>query len=68
MIVALLGVGVMVGSPGGGSALGSGLAVVMALGFAVGIVIARHRRDVSMAPATGRLAEPGAAEAEHPPI
>jgi RarD protein len=52
MIVALLGVGVMVGSPGGGSALGSGLAVVMALGFAVGIVIARHRRDVSMAPAT----------------
>jgi RarD protein len=52
MIVALLGVGVMVGLPGGGSALGSGLAVVMALGFAVGIVIARHRRDVSMAPAT----------------
>jgi RarD protein len=52
MVVALLGVGVMVGSPGGGSALGSGLAVVMALGFAVGIVTARHRRDVSMAPAT----------------
>jgi RarD protein len=52
MIVALLGVGVMVGSPGGGSALGTGLAVVMAIGFAVGIVIARHRRDVSMAPAT----------------
>lgn len=52
MIVALLGVGVMVGSPGGGSALGSGLAVVMAFGFAVGIVIARHRREVSMAPAT----------------
>jgi RarD protein len=52
MLVALLGVGVMVGSPGGGSALGSGLAVVMALGFALGIVTARHRRDVSMAPAT----------------
>lgn len=52
MVVALLGVGVMVGSPGGGSALGDGLAVVMALGFAVSIVIARHRRDVSMAPAT----------------
>jgi RarD protein len=52
MVVALLGVGVMVGSPGGGSALGSGLAVVMALGFALGIVTARHRRDVSMAPAT----------------
>jgi drug/metabolite transporter (DMT)-like permease len=53
MAVALLGVGVMVGSPGGGSALGDALSVVMALGFAVAIVIARHRRDVSMAPATG---------------
>jgi drug/metabolite transporter (DMT)-like permease len=53
MIVALLGVGVMVGSPGGGSALGDGLSVLMALGFAVAIIIARHRRDVSMAPATG---------------
>jgi drug/metabolite transporter (DMT)-like permease len=53
MAVALLGVGVMVGSPGGGSALGDGLSVVMAVGFAVAIVIARHRRDVSMAPATG---------------
>ena len=52
MAVALVGVGVMVGSPGGGSALGAGLSVVMALGFAVAIVIARHRRDVSMAPAT----------------
>jgi drug/metabolite transporter (DMT)-like permease len=53
MAVALLGVAVMVGSPGGGSALGDGLSVIMALGFAVAIVIARHRRDVSMAPATG---------------
>jgi drug/metabolite transporter (DMT)-like permease len=53
MVVAVLGVVVMVGSPGGGSALGDGLSVVMALGFAVAIVIARHRRDVSMAPATG---------------
>lgn len=53
MVVALVGVGVMVGSPGGGSALGDALAVLMALGFAVAIVIARHRRDVSMAPATG---------------
>ncbi|PZS12941.1 MAG: EamA family transporter [Solirubrobacterales bacterium] len=53
MVVALLGVGVMIGSPGGGSALGDGLSVLMALGFAVAIVIARHRRDVSMAPATG---------------
>lgn len=53
MVVALLGVGVMVGSPGGGSALGDGLAVLMSIGFAFAIVIARHRRDVSMAPATG---------------
>jgi drug/metabolite transporter (DMT)-like permease len=53
MAVALLGVAVMVGSPGGGTPLGDGLSVVMALGFAVSIVIARHRRDVSMAPATG---------------
>ncbi len=51
MGVALVGVGVMVGSPGGGSALGDGLSVLMAFSFAVAIVIARHRRDVSMAPA-----------------
>lgn len=53
MAVALLGVGVMIGGPGGGSALGDGLSVLMAAAFAVSIVIARHRRDVSMAPATG---------------
>jgi drug/metabolite transporter (DMT)-like permease len=53
MAIAVLGVGVMVGSPGGGSALGDGLSVLMAFGFAAAIVIARHRRDVSMAPATG---------------
>jgi drug/metabolite transporter (DMT)-like permease len=52
MAVALLGVGVMVGSPGGGSALGDGLSLLMALGFAAAIVIARQHRDVSMAPAT----------------
>ena len=52
MTLALLGVGVMVGSPGGGSALGDGLSLLMAVGFAAAIVIARHRRDVSMAPAT----------------
>jgi drug/metabolite transporter (DMT)-like permease len=52
MGVALIGVGVMVGSPGGGSALGDALSVLMAFSFAVAIVIARHRRDVSMAPAT----------------
>ena len=53
MAGALVGVTVMVGSPGGGSALGDGLSVLMAVSFAVAIVIARHRRDVSMAPATG---------------
>jgi len=53
LAVALLGVGVMIGAPGAGNALGDGLSVLMALGFAVAIVIARHRRDVSMAPATG---------------
>ena len=53
MGVALVGVGVMVGSPGGGSALGDALSIVMSLSFAVAIVIARSHREVSMAPATG---------------
>jgi drug/metabolite transporter (DMT)-like permease len=52
MAVALAGVGLMVGGPGGGDLLGDGLSLLMALGFAVAIVITRHRRDVSMAPAT----------------
>jgi drug/metabolite transporter (DMT)-like permease len=52
MVVALAGVALMVGGPGGGSALGDGLSMTMALAFAVAIVISRHRRDVSMAPAT----------------
>jgi drug/metabolite transporter (DMT)-like permease len=53
MAVALAGVGIMVAAGGGGGRLiGDGLAFVMALAFAVAIVITRHRRDVSMAPAT----------------
>jgi drug/metabolite transporter (DMT)-like permease len=54
MLVALAGVGLMVGVDGGdrGGVLGDGLAFVMAIAFAVAIVITRHRRDVSMAPAT----------------
>ena len=52
MAVALAGVGVMLGAPGSGDALGDGLAVVMAFSFALALVITRHRRDVSMAPAT----------------
>jgi drug/metabolite transporter (DMT)-like permease len=52
MAVAVAGVAVMVGGPGGGSLLGDGLSVTMALAFAISIVISRHRRDVSMGPAT----------------
>jgi drug/metabolite transporter (DMT)-like permease len=52
MAVALAGVGVMLGAPGSGDALGDGLAIVMAFSFALALVITRHRRDVSMAPAT----------------
>jgi drug/metabolite transporter (DMT)-like permease len=52
MAVALAGVTLMLGSPGGGDALGDALAVAMSLSFALALVITRHRRDVSMAPAT----------------
>jgi drug/metabolite transporter (DMT)-like permease len=51
LIVALGGVGVMVGDPTGGGWRGGAGSLVMALAFAVAIVITRHRRDVSMAPA-----------------
>jgi drug/metabolite transporter (DMT)-like permease len=52
LAVALAGVALMLGTPGGGSALGDGLALLMALAFALALVITRHRADVSMAPAT----------------
>jgi drug/metabolite transporter (DMT)-like permease len=52
MAIALAGVGIMVGGPGGGDLTGDGLSLLMALSFAVSIVLSRHRRDVSMAPAT----------------
>jgi drug/metabolite transporter (DMT)-like permease len=52
MAVALAGVGIMIGGPRGGDAVGDGLSLLMSLAFAGAIVIARHRRDVSMAPAT----------------
>jgi len=52
MVIALIGVAVMLGAPGGADALGDGLALLMALAFALALVITRHRRDVSMAPAT----------------
>ena len=51
MVVALLGVGLMVGGPGSGGALGIGFSALMTLSFALSIVITRHRRDISMTPA-----------------
>jgi drug/metabolite transporter (DMT)-like permease len=51
MLVAVLGVGAMVGGPGGTGGLGLVLSVTMTLAFAAALVITRHRRDVSMAPA-----------------
>jgi len=51
MVIALAGVAVMVGGPGGSHGLGMVLSVVMTLAFATSLVITRHRRDISMAPA-----------------
>jgi drug/metabolite transporter (DMT)-like permease len=51
MAGALLGVGLMVGGPGSGGVLGVGVSLLMTVAFAGTIVITRHRRDVSMAPA-----------------
>ena len=70
MLVALLGVGLMVGGPGSGGLLGVGAAAGMTLAYSVAIVITRHRRDISMTPAiclsqlmlvlvVGPLAAPG---------
>jgi drug/metabolite transporter (DMT)-like permease len=52
MAIALGGVTLMVGGPDAPSASGQLLAFLVTVSFAGGIVIARHRRDVSMAPAT----------------
>jgi drug/metabolite transporter (DMT)-like permease len=51
MAIALAGVALMVGGPGSGGVLGVTASLVMTLAFAISIVIVRHRRDVSMAPA-----------------
>jgi drug/metabolite transporter (DMT)-like permease len=52
MVIAVVGVAVMVGGPGRPSLLGESLSFLMAVSFAATLVITRHRRDVSMAPAT----------------
>jgi drug/metabolite transporter (DMT)-like permease len=52
MLVAIAGVGLMIGTPSGGELAGDFLALGMMFAFAVAIVITRHRRDISMAPAT----------------
>jgi drug/metabolite transporter (DMT)-like permease len=51
MAIAVAGVSVMVGGPGHPSALGLALTLLMTVSFATTIVITRHRREVSMAPA-----------------
>jgi drug/metabolite transporter (DMT)-like permease len=51
MAVAVGGVGLMVGGPGASPGLGVALSVGMTLAFALAVVITRHRRDISMAPA-----------------
>src|SRR5215210_1324156 len=52
LAIALGGVTLMLGAPGGGDLAGDALALLMSLAFALALVITRHRRDVSMAPAT----------------
>src|SRR5919198_907309 len=52
MAVAIAGVGLMVGGPHHPSAAGLSLSLLMSVTFAATIVITRHRREVSMAPAT----------------
>ena len=51
MAIAVLGVALMAGAPGSGGVLGVSVSFLMTLSFATGIVITRHRRDVSMVPA-----------------
>jgi drug/metabolite transporter (DMT)-like permease len=51
MIVAIGGVALMVGGPGRPTALGLVLSSVTSVTFAAMIVLTRHRREVSMAPA-----------------
>ena len=50
--IAVGGVALMVGGPDRPNAIGTSVALLCAATFAVTLVIARHRREVSMAPAT----------------
>jgi drug/metabolite transporter (DMT)-like permease len=52
MAVALAGVALMVGGPGRPEPLGVALSLLMTVSFAATLVLTRHLRDVSMAPAT----------------
>jgi drug/metabolite transporter (DMT)-like permease len=52
MVVAIAGVGLMVGGPDRPSMVGATLSLLMSVSFAGTIVITRHQREVSMAPAT----------------
>jgi drug/metabolite transporter (DMT)-like permease len=52
MAVAIVGVGLMVGGPSHPSAAGLSLSLLMSVSFAGTIVVTRHLREVSMAPAT----------------
>jgi drug/metabolite transporter (DMT)-like permease len=52
MAVALAGVGLMIGGPSHPGAAGTALSLFMSVSFAAVIVITRHQREVSMAPAT----------------
>jgi drug/metabolite transporter (DMT)-like permease len=51
MAIAVFGVVLMAGAPGSGGALGISVSLLMTLAFATGLVITRHRSDVSMVPA-----------------
>jgi len=52
MAIALAGVTLMIGGPGRPSALGTALGLLCAVSFAGSLVIIRHLRELSMAPAT----------------
>jgi drug/metabolite transporter (DMT)-like permease len=52
MLIALAGVGVMVGAPGRGGILIDLLTIVIPFSFAISLVITRRHRHISMAPAT----------------